>query len=66
MIVANQGFLALTRLIGTTYFKKHLATVISKLGFDTPVQLYNSMVGKNREELWYQKIRGIIPVMSED
>lgn len=55
----NAGFLSFIRLIGTVYFKKHLATVVSKLGFETPNQLYNSMnLSLNDEEKhreWYQE-----------
>ena len=66
------GFLSLIRLFGTVYFKKHLATVVSRLGFDTPTQLFNSIPeqentnseGKHKE--WYMLIRGAIPVLSED
>ena len=56
----NAGFLSFIRQIGTVYFKKHLATVVSKLGFETPDQLYNSMdpslndEEKHRE--WYLSI----------
>ena len=55
------GFLSFVRLIGTVYFKKNLATVVSKLGFETPNQLYNSMnkslndERKHRE--WYLSIK---------
>lgn len=36
------GFLSFLRLIGTAYFKKHLASFISVHNFETPHQLYNS------------------------
>ena len=39
----KKGFLALIRLFGTAYFKKNLATVVSRLGCNTPKQLYNSL-----------------------
>ena len=68
----NIGFLSLIRLFGTVYFfKKHLATIVSRLGFDTPTQLFNSIPdqGTDREgkhKQWYMLIRGVIPVLSED
>ena len=37
----ENGFLAFVRLIGTLYFKKDLATVVSILDIETPDQLYN-------------------------
>lgn len=37
------GFLAFLRLVGTAYFKKHLASVISHYNLETPTQLYNSI-----------------------
>lgn len=43
----EQGFPAFVRLIGTAYFKKNLATTVSKLGFETPDQLMNS-IGTNQ------------------
>ena len=39
----KSGFNSCIRLLGTAYFKKNLATMVSKLGFETPEQLYNSM-----------------------
>ncbi|SMN12413.1 hypothetical protein SPBRAN_863 [uncultured Candidatus Thioglobus sp.] len=66
----NIGFLSFIRLIGTAYFKKNLATVVSKLGFETPDQLFNSMQsGSNDEERnkeWYLNIKRAIRVVSED
>ena len=37
------GFLSFLRLIGTVYFKKHLASFISIHNIETPQQLYNSI-----------------------
>ena len=57
------------RLIGTVYFKKNLATVVSRLGCETPVQLYNSVLEQDREEKhrqWYKQIRGVLPILSEE
>ena len=54
---STQGFLSLIRLIGTVYLKKNLATGVSKLSFETPVQLYNSVIAEDEEKkhkLWYQ------------
>ena len=63
------GFLSLVRVFGTVYFKKNLATVVSRLGFETPSQLYNSMTQIGIEEKyieWYLNIRRVIPILSED
>ena len=63
------GFLSFIRLIGTVYFKQHLATVVSRLGFDTPNQLYNSLGSIDEQEkhkLWYMKIRGVLPILFEE
>ena len=63
------GFLSLVRLFGTIYFRKNLATVVSQLGFDTPMQLYNSLDNSDVEDQhtqWYMKIRGVLPVVHED
>ena len=66
----NIGFLSFIRLIGTAYFKKNLATVVSKLGFETPDQLFNSVQpGSNDEDRskeWYLSIKRAIRVVSED
>ena len=66
----NTGFLAFIRLIGTAYFKKNLATVVSRIGLETPTQLYNSItLGSSSEEKckeWYLRIRKVVPVLTED
>lgn len=64
----DEGFLSVIRLFGTVYFKKHLAIVVSRLGFNTPCQLFNSIQGNTEEKHkdWYMRIRGTIPVMSEE
>lgn len=64
------GFLSFIKLIGTAYFKKNLATLVSKLGFETPTQLFNSMKpGMGDEEQhkeWYLSIKRAISVVNED
>ena len=66
----NTGFLAFIRLIGTAYFKKNLTTVVSRIGLETPTQLYNSItLGSSSEEKckeWYLRIRKVVPVLTED
>ena len=57
------GFLAFIRLIGTLYFKKHLSAFVSELGFETPNQLYNSIITptvNEKHEEWLKRIRDII------
>ena len=66
----KQGYLSLIRLIGTVYFKKHLSSVVSKLGFETPDQLYKniepSLSVEERHNQWYLNIKRVIFVQSED
>ena len=56
--------------MGTVYFKKHLSSVVSKLGFETPDQLYNSIEPslsvEERHNQWYLNIKRVIFVQSED
>ena len=58
------GFLSFVRLVGTCYFKKHLAAFIALKGHETPFHLYNSLDASlpNREkhELWLQEIRKVV------
>ena len=57
----ENGFLSFLRLVGTCYFKKHIAAFIANYGHSTPVQLYNStdnsLPPSERHQLWLQKIR---------
>lgn len=57
----NNGYLSFIRLVGTCYFKKHLAAFISLYNSESPVQLYNSLdpslPDRERHELWLQTIR---------
>ena len=66
----DAGFYSCIRLIGTAYFKKNLATMVSKLGFETPNQLYNSLSEKlsfeNHHREWYMMIKRAIHIVSED
>ena len=66
----SSGFLSLVRLTGTVYFKSNLASLVSKLGFETPNQLYNSMdPNLNEEEKhreWYLSIKRVIRIVHED
>ena len=63
------GFLSFIRLIGTVYFKKNLASVVSKLGIETPVQLFNSFTStiatEERHKQWYENIKKSITPMNE-
>ena len=48
-----------------SYFKKHLAALISSFSLETPVQLYNSIESSStkpteRHKLWLQKIRNTV------
>ena len=65
----NLGYLSFVRLIGTVYFKKNLASVTSKLGIETPVQLFNSIDPsisiEERHKIWYQMIKKSINPMTE-
>ena len=60
----EQGFLSFTRLVGTCYFKKHIAAFIANYEHSTPVQLYNSidksLSDEEKHELWLQKIRTVV------
>ena len=66
----ENGFLSFIRLIGMAYFKRNLATMVSRLGFETPSQLLNSMKPAINEEekhkVWYMTIKRVIHVISED
>ena len=67
--ITNSGFLAFVRLIGTVYFKRNLATIVSKLEVETPHQLFNSIKQASDEEKhkeWYHTIKKVIHVVSED
>ena len=61
----SNGFLSFVRLVGTSYFKKHLAAFISSFSLETPVQLYNSIESSStkpteRHKLWLEKIRNTV------
>ena len=64
------GFFSIVRLFGTAYFKKNLATVVSKLGYETPEQLFNSMDPslsvESKHKEWYNTIKRIVRLTSED
>ena len=57
----KESFPAFLRLVGSCYFKKHLAAFISLFKSETPSQLFNTMdptMTKNeRHELWLRTIR---------
>ena len=62
-------FLSFFKLIDTMYFKNNLFTMVSKLGFETPNQLFNSMKPGNDEDQhrqWYKTIKGAICIVHED
>jgi len=58
------GFLSFIRLVGTCYFKKHLAAFVSVYGHETPTHLYNSvdhsLQTQQKHEIWLQKIRKVV------
>lgn len=60
----DDGFLAFICLIGTTYFKKHLAAFISFYKHDTPKHLYTSLdpslEPNTKHEVWLQEIRSVV------
>ena len=39
----SNGYLVFLRLVGTTYFKKHLSAIYTVKGLDTPDQLFHSI-----------------------
>ena len=57
----DKGFLSFLRLVGTCYFKKHLAAFIANYNYSTPIQLYNSLEQSlsipDKHKLWIQQIR---------
>ena len=69
--ILNQksGFYAFIRLVGTVYFKKNLASVVSKLNIETPVQLFNSLGCTTDHEPkhteWYNLIKKAYNPMNE-
>ena len=60
----EMGFLAFLRLIGTLYFKKHYAAMVSLKGTETPLQLFHahppSTDLKEQHLLWYNNIRQVV------
>ena len=52
------------------YFIRNLATIVSRLGFETPSQLLHSMKPainwEEKHKVWYMTIKGVIHVVSED
>ena len=60
----DEGFLAFVRLVGTCYFKKHLAAFISLYEHQTPIHLFNSLDHSldplHRHEKWLQSIRTVV------
>ena len=54
----SSRFLSFLLLVGTVYFKKHLAAFNSQYGHEAPQHLFNSTVtNEKRHQLWLQKIR---------
>ena len=65
----DTGYYAFIRLIGTAYFKRNLASMVSRLNFETPDQLFYSITGMSTEDHhweWYMNIRSVIRITSED
>ena len=66
------GFLSFMRLVGTCYFKKHLAAFIAIKGHETPIHLYNSLdtslSNTEKHSLWLQEIRNVVSerILSEE
>ena len=60
----DDGFLAFIRLIGTSYFKKHLAAFNSLYKYDTPKHLFNSLdpslESNIKHEVWLKEIRAVV------
>ena len=59
----SNGFYALLRLIGTLYFKKYFAALVSLKGLETPQQLLNACSAsdlKDKHLEWYNTIRAIV------
>ena len=57
------GFFTFIRLVGTLYFKKHYAAVVSLKGLETPQQLFNGFCNSGPEQNhleWYNCIRAIV------
>ena len=58
------GFLSFIRLVGTVYFKKHLASFNSLYGHETPVHSYNatspSLSPIDRHKVWIHNISIVI------
>ncbi len=52
------------RLVGTTYFKKHLSAFVTVKALDTPEQLFHSIaitaIPDEQHKIWYKEIRTII------
>ena len=61
--MVEEGFLAFLWLIGTLYFKKHYAAILSLKGAETPQQLFNAQekqLPKDMHLQWYNSIRAIM------
>ena len=60
----ESGFLAFIRLVGTAYFKKHLAAFSSLYNHETPLHLFNSidssLSDQERHHKWLQTIRSVV------
>ena len=58
------GFLSFMRLVGTCYFKRHLAAFIASKGHETPFHLYNSLdtslSNTEKHTIWIQEIRKVV------
>ena len=70
MATMKAGFHSCLKLIGTLYFKKNLATMVSKLEVETPNHLFNSMNPKmsieEKHKEWYMCIKRNIRIVRED
>ena len=60
----SNGFLSFVRLVGTVYFKKHIAAFNSLYSYETSEQLFNStnptLSNEARHQNWLKKIREVV------
>jgi len=68
----GSGFVSFVHLIGTCYFKKHIAAFIATYGHSTSLHLYNSIDNSlpvlERHKVWLQRVRQAVcnRILSEE
>ena len=68
----GSGFESFVRLIGTCYFKMHIAAFIATYGHSTPLHLYNSIDNSlpvlERHKVWLQRVQQAVRnrILSEE